>query len=319
MKEYEPVTFSFKTPYPKLNLFIKLLWEDLLNARQFIVFLICLMFLPLSSFFLTYFLNYVENPFIEHVSLFDFGNIGILTFFSYSLIFPCILSILISPFIPKELSKKTKLELGCDKLSYKTVILVKMIAILTYGTTLSSFSLFIFCLICYLFQLFYGIFSFFLLHFIYTMIILIFFESFGFLISSLINIPQKVRTISIESTIFIFLILTFIKPIIIYSSEGYGQSIYQNFFLIYVDLNYHFGNIYMFLIQTTFNPSNSSHNFFLMLLVGKNPPLLYKNKIPRFCLDNSNYISPLFSIILIIGIAILMKITAFTYFRKHDT
>jgi hypothetical protein len=317
MKAYKLENFSFNSPYPKLNLFIKLIWEDLINIRQFIVILLCLLFLPLSSLLSTYFLNSDKNPFIEHISLFNFGNIGILTFFSYSLIFPCIFSILISSFILKEVSQKTISELGCDKISYKTVYLLKTIAIITYGTIINSLSLFIFCLISYFLRLFYGVFSFFLLQFIYSIIILIFFDSFAFFTSSLINIPQKVRTIIIEFTIFIFLILTFIKPIIIYSSEGYGLNIYENFFLI-LDLNYHFANLYMFLMQTTFNPSNSSLNFFLMLLIGKYSPFLYKNEISAWYLDNQSYISPLFSILLIISLILIMKIIAFIYFKKTD-
>lgn len=319
MQEDKTENSFLKTPYSKYNLFTKLLWEDLFNVWQFIAFLISILVLPLLSLFSTYFLVYCKNPFIESISIVDFGNIGIISFFSYSLIFPCVLSILISSFIPKELTEKTKLEGGYSEISYKAILLMKIVAIFTYGMILSFVSLFIFCLICYFFQLFYSIFSFFLLQFIYTLIILMFFESFTVLISSIINIPQKVRTLVIEFIIFIFLILTFIKPIILYSSEGYGLSIYKNFFLVYMDLNYHFGNIYLFLIQTNFNPSNSIRNFFLMLLIGNYPPLLYQIEIPGWLLDNKSYISPIFSIILIISLTILMKVITFRYFINRET
>ncbi|TXT62007.1 MAG: membrane protein of unknown function [Promethearchaeota archaeon] len=300
-----------KHPISSFDLFSQILFKDLLTLKDFVVYILSILLLPLLSLLISSFTENRGAPCIENTSLFNYGNLGILMFFGFSVIIPYILSINLSSYISSRFDDSFPLKSNHTRGGPKKALLIQILAVFTYSMLLSISSLTIFCLVSLNLHVLFPAWSiktilpFFLIFINYSFLIVIFFEAFMYLLIYLLREPSKIRNAVVELSVFLFVLLTIIKPLIIYASGNIGELIYDSF-IAYIDLSYHFGNSFLFFTESYVMLSKEASYFFLMMGVRKSSTIFYNSSSPGHYFEPSSGITPLVSMGIILGVSMLL-------------
>ncbi len=282
-----------------IAIFKKTLFKDITLRKRF---LLSLLFMLIGPFLLFLFID--QSRLNKSNSILETPEIlYAVFFFSFSLVFPLLISVFSAPLISSEIYEGTMQTLVSIPIRRTQIFISKFLAVFVYGVFLSFISLSIICIISYLIRPFQDIFIFFFINFLYSLIILFFFESISIGISCLYDKPRIAFLIPLGIILFVFIAFMVIKPLLL--SDYYGPSKYETYQIYHFDLNYHFINSFFFLIEIFYSFSDYSNTFLNMFGV-------VKNGVP------TNYWHPLASFVLIISIAFIFMIIGLLRFIKRD-
>lgn len=298
VEEKEPE--SLKESFPPFILFKKTLFKDVATLPKFIGSILLMLFAPLMV--LLFFNPAYAN---QDTSIFNIG-IGLAYFmFTSSIIFSIIISMATAPLISYEIREGIMLMLISKPISRTNIILSKFIAVFLFGLIINFLSLSIICLLAYAIFPFYDILPFFLAIFVYSLMILIFFECLTIGLSCILRKPRNVLIIPVGFIIFLFLVFLMFKPMLMLGGE---PNNYEKYNLYIFDLSYHFANFFFLLVDNLLKIEPNI--IFVMYGVAR--------YTEGWDIEYTDYLSPIGSLILLISIATIMFLLGYFYFRKKD-
>ena len=297
IEEKEPEIL--KESFPPFILFKKTLFKDVATRSKFIGAIIGLMLIPLM---VIPFIN--PNRISPNTSMFEFGFGYVYFIINISVIFSIIISMGTAPLISYEIKEGIMLMLVSKPINRTNIFLSKFLAVFLFGSVISFISLSLICLLTYAFYPFYDILPFFAVVYIYSLIVLLFFECVTMGISCISRKPKNVVIIPVGLIIFLFLAFLIVKSLLMMG----GTNNYEKYGLYIFDLGYHFANFYFLLVENLLNIE--INGFFMIYGVAK-----YTDD---WDLVYTNYVPPVVSLILLISIAILIVLMGYFYFSKKD-
>ncbi len=294
---------SVKKVFPSFILFKKTLFNEVGTLPKFI-WAIIIMFL-LGPLFVIISINPSLIDYSDE-SIFDTGLGFVYLMLTTSIVFSIIISVSTAPMISFEIREGTMLMLVSKPISRANIFLSKFLAVFTFGFLINLISLSITCLLTYARYPFYDVLPFFLVILVYSLIILVFFECLTMGLSCILRKPRTVLIIPVGFIIFLFLVFLMFKPLLLLGGE---TNLYEKYHLYIFDLSYHFANAYFLLVDNLLNIEPSL--IFVMYNVAE-----YDDGFGNIVY--TNYVSPIFSLILLISIAVLAVSIGYFYFKKRD-
>lgn len=296
---------------PSIMLFKKTLFKDMLKIPKFLVCFILMILGPLIA------LLSIPSGFELYIdSLNDYLGI-IYSFYTYSLMFPIILTVIGAPLIAEELKSGTMLTLISKPISRGEILITKYLALTCFGFLLNIASLSFITLIAPLKYAFEGVAEFFVVNLLFSLIVQFFFQSIAFGFSCLFKKTRNAILIPLLVIIITFFVLMTFRPMFMFIYLGDSEvPVYVQFQLYHFDLAYHLFNAYIGVINIISGGVSESMLYFLYsfgLYTQEFDPDTWEITFTR-----NNYYSPLGSLILMLGIVIGLIILGYFIFKKRD-
>jgi len=216
-------------------------------------------------------------------------------YYNFAIMFPIIIIGSTGPLISEELRSGTMLFLVSKPITRTKIILSKFIALLVFGIIISFLSLFIICLIAILKYSFIDIGFYLGMFFLYGLIVTLFFGGITIGFSSLFSRPRNALLLPLALVIFSFLVMMMFKPLLLYATDNW----YEDLLLYNFDIGYHFSNIFLW-IGESFDPEIMNYflEIFFMFGIVK---VDYSSWPPTY--EKTNYYHPVVSLLFLILIA----------------
>jgi len=296
---------------PSIMLFKKTLFKDMLKIPKLIVSFILMILGPLMAILM------IPSGFeLYYSSLNDYLGL-IYSFYTYSIMFPIILTVVGAPLIAEELKSGTMLTLISKPISRGEILITKYLALTCFGFLLNISSLSLITLIAPLKYAFEGVAEFFVINLLFSLIVQLFFQSIAFGCSCFFKKTRNAILIPLLIIIITFFVLMTFRPLFMYMYLGDSEvPIYVQFQLYHFDLAYHLFNGYIGLLNIISGGVSESMLYFLYgfgLYTQEYDPYTWEITFTR-----NDYYSPLGSLILILSIAIGLILLGYFLFKKRD-
>ena len=310
MKSEKPgLLMSLTTP--TVILFKKTLFKDMFKIPKLVVSFILMIFGPLIAI-LTIPVGYE----LYFDSLNDFLGLTY-SFYTYSIMFPIILTVVGAPLIAEELKSGTMLTLISKPISRGGILITKYLALTCFGFLINIVSLSLITLIAPLKYAFEGVADFFIINLLFSLIIQFFFQSIAFSFSCLFKKTRNAILMPLLIIIITFFVLMTFRPLFMYMYLDDSEvPIYIQFQLFHFDLGYHLFNAYIGLINIISGGVSENMMYFLYMFG------LYTQEIDfdtwEYTFTRNDFYSPLGSLIFLLSIAIGLMFLGYFLFKKRD-
>jgi len=292
---------------PTYILFKKTLFIDLCTIPKLIGSIFFMILGPLIAIF-------IFNPFYVTDSYSIFSWLGIIVLlYSFCTIYALVMIFGAAPLISDEIKTGTMMTLISCPISRSKIILGKYFALLVYGFIVSIIFLSLLCIIARLRYKFTDIFEFFIIHFLYSIMVLIIFGSLTMAFSSIFKKPRNAALIPAILVMGTFLGLLSFRPFLMISFDIDEPSIYERYQLYHFDLGYHLMNVYTYFVELILTELPQDMIFFFdfwgIYKTGYNPPQYITRR---------NYYYPLGSLLYLIIFSVILLIIGIRYFKRRD-
>ncbi|MFX1273396.1 MAG: ABC transporter permease [Promethearchaeota archaeon] len=322
--------------HPILVIAKKTLIFNVFNIKRVLICIILMVIVPVimllitpANSYITYEYYITEEFDIEYNIIIATltETVGIIVFFySFGLIFTLFISVSAAPLISEELKSGTMIILVSKPINRHGIVIGKLIAIFLFGIFVSIISLLIITVVGMIKFPFPDPLQFFLLHFIYSIFIIISFGGLSLGISCVFKKPRNAILIPIILIIFSYLIGIIIKAILVMTTSLGTPSIYDQMQLYHFDLSYHLANLYIALAEL-YVPGASNNfvwnNFLLYFGITKYNTNLYCDSsgdcsVLHNYIITTNYYLPIISSLILILIGLLLLFGGILFLKKRD-
>lgn len=296
---------------PSIILFKKTLFKDMFKVHKFIISLILMILGPLIAILM------IPSGYDLYLSsLNDYLGL-IYGFYTYSLIFPIILTVIGAPLLAEEIKSGTMLTLISKPISRGEILITKYLALTCFGFFLNISSLSLITVIAPLKYVFDGVAEFFVINLLFSLIVQFLFQSIAFGFSCIFKKTRNAILVPLLIIIITFFILMTFRPLFMYMYLGDSEvPIYVQFQLYHFDLAYHLFNVYIGILNIISGGVSESMLYFLYgfgLYTQEFDPDTWEVTFTR-----NDYYSPLGSLILILTIAFALILLGYFIFKKRD-
>ncbi|MBN1801621.1 MAG: ABC transporter permease subunit [Candidatus Lokiarchaeota archaeon] len=303
---------------PVLMITKKTFLFNLCTIKRFLISLLIMVIGPIFMYF------FVNRALLTESSSLMYTQGLILFFYTYGLVFPIIIGVSAAPLIAEERNSGTLLTLVSKPMAREGIIIGKFIALFVFCVLLSLASITIVTIIGLLIWPFRDAGAFFLVNFIYSLIIIVFFGGLTTGLSALFKKSRNAMMFPILIIVFSFLIGLIIKQMLMWTVYGGETSLYEQFQLYHFDISYHMANIYTDMVDLIIPGVSDSWGFFLLMfgafklqqtyICGSSGQYCYQYAIPV----PSNYYTPILSMVVLLLIGILVLVAGTIYLKKKD-
>jgi ABC-type transport system involved in multi-copper enzyme maturation permease subunit len=296
---------------PSFMLFKKTLFKDMFKIPKLLVSFILMILGPLIA------LLSIPSGFELYLpSLNDYLGL-IYSFYTYSIMFPIILTVIGAPLIAEELKSGTMLTLISKPISRGEILITKYLALTCFGCLLNISSLSFITLIAPLKYDFEGVAEFFVANLLFSLIVQIFFQSIAIGFSCFFKKTRNALLIPLLLIIITFFVLMTFRPMFMFMYIGDSEvPIYVQFQLYHFDLAYHLFNGYIGILNIVSGGVSESMLYFLYMFG------LYTQRFDpdtwEISFTRNDYYSPLGSLILMLAIVIGLILLGYFIFKKRD-
>ncbi|NVM44059.1 MAG: ABC transporter permease subunit [Candidatus Lokiarchaeota archaeon] len=296
---------------PSVILFKKTLFKDMFKFPKLLVSIILMVLGPLMAILM------IPPGFeLYYTSLNDYLGLTY-SFYTYSIMFPIILTVVGAPLIAEELKSGTMLTLISKPISRGEILVTKYLALTCFGFLINIASLSLITLIAPLKYAFEGVAEFFVINLLFSLIVQLFFQSIAFGFSCLFKKTRNAILLPLLIVIVTFFVLMTFRPMFMYMYIGDSEvPIYVQFQLFHFDLAYHLFNAYIGILNIISGGVSESMMYFLYMFG------LYTQEFDEYTWEISftrnDYYSPLGSFIFLLSIAIGLLLLGYFLFKKRD-
>ncbi len=300
-----------KITTPTVILFRKTLLKDMFKIPKLLVAFILMVLGPLIAI-----LTIPAGFELYYTSLNDYLGLTY-SFYTYSLMFPIILTVVGAPLIAEELKSGTMLTLISKPISRGEILITKYLALTCFGFLINISSLSLITVIAPLKYAFEGVAEFFVINLLFSLIVQFFFQTIAFGFSCFFKKTRNALLIPLLIIIITFFVLMTFRPLFMYMYLGDSEvPIYVQFQLYHFDLAYHLFNGYIGILNIISGGVSESMMYFLYMLG------LYTQEFDpdtwEVTFTRNAYYSPLGSLILLLVIAIGLILLGYFLFKKRD-
>jgi len=291
---------------PSWILFKKTFTFNLFTPLKFLLSVIFMILIPEIGILI---LNPIDIP-LEYQFLSLIGYFVVI--FTFNIIFSLIMIFSAAPLISDEIRSGTMLTLISKPISRIKIIGSKYLALLSYGLFISCCSL-VFISLSALFKFpAVEVFQFFIIHLLYSILVLFIFGSLTISFSTIFKKPRNAALIPAVVVVFTFLIFMSFRSMLMWSFEPGEMPIYEKYQLYHFDLGYHLANVYYLIVESIISIIPTEMVFFFELFG------LYKFDFNSLEYTQTNYYSPIGSLILLLVLTVIFLVIGIFYFKKRD-
>lgn len=296
---------------PAVILFRKTLFKDMFKIPKLIISFALMILGPLIAI-----LSIPTGYELYYSSLNDYLGLTY-GFYTYSLIFPIILTVVGAPLVAEELKSGTMLTLISKPISRGEILTTKYLALTCFGFLINIASLSLITLIAPLNYAFEGVAEFFVINLLFSLIVQLFFQSVAFGFSCFFKKTRNAILFPLLIIIITFFVLMTFRPMFLFMYIGDSEvPVYVQFQLYHFDLAYHLFNGYIGILNMISGGVSESMMYFLYMLG------LYTQEWDpdtwEVTFTRNAYYSPLGSLLLMLIIAIGLILLGYFLFRKRD-
>ncbi len=299
---------------------------ELFSFRRFFIYVLIMISVPLLVLILIFIppdiVGYAPTDFSDisvysASMLINFNLVAILYYWPAGLIFTLVLSGKSAGLIADEVDRGTMLTLVSKPISRIQIVTGKYIAVFVYGAVFNFISLFLIFWISVLtvsgnILHFFGTLPFFGLIFGFSLFVEFIFLNISISLSSIMSNGRK------AGTVVFFIIISSYLVFFLFRMMG---DIYTKYSLYYFDIGYHLFNILIFFIDITkiIPPSQMWQDTFLLLYrFFVDPAIDPSQGINNGSLELINYVDPIVSLLLLVGLSILLLLIGIIRFKKRE-
>ncbi|MBN1214018.1 MAG: ABC transporter permease [Candidatus Lokiarchaeota archaeon] len=286
---------------PTIEIFKKTLFGDIGTLPRLIGGILVLLFIPIILAF-----SIDTNGLTTNSSIME-GTFFLVFYLIYMPTLLIIISLNSAPLISAEVNQGTMLTLVSYPISRRNIFLSKFFASLIFGLIIISSSLSIICISIYLRFPFQDIFLFYIINLLNWTLVLFIFQSVTIGISCLVSKPRNALFIPLMILMVFFLIFPFMKMFLLVSSDG--NPPYEQFYLYWVDIHYHFVNLLYSMLKGVLNLSPDLLQHVMTMGIAK-----YSGSVPV----ETNYVHPIISFIIVLTMGLCILFSGFLYFKNRD-
>ena len=293
--------------------------SELFSFRRFFIYITIMISVPLivltSVFTPT---DFSDISAYSASMLINFQLIVILYYWTAGLIFTLVLSGKSAGLIADEVDRGTMLTLVSKPISRFQIVVGKYIAVFVYGAVLNFSSLFLIFWISVLNV------SGNILHFLGTIPFLGFVFGFSLFVEFIfLNISISLSSIMSNGrkagTVVFFIIISSYLVFLLFRMMG--GDIYIKYSLFYFDIGYHLVNILIYFIDiTNIIPSSQmwQDTFQWLISIFVDPAIDPSQGINNGSLELINYVDPIVSLLLLVGLSIVLLLIGIIRFKKRE-
>lgn len=306
--EKSSVIMNLSTP---VILFKKTLFKDMLKIPKVLVSIFLMVFGPLMAILaIPADIDFYNNSLNDYLGL-------TYSFYTYSMMFPIILTVVGAPLIAEELKSGTMLTLISKPISRGEILITKYLALTCFGFLINIASLSLITLIAPLKYAFEGVADFFVINLLFSLIVQFFFQSVAFSFSCLFKKTRNAILMPLLIIIITFFVLMTFRPLFMYMYLDDSEvPIYIQYQFFHFDLGYHLFNAYIGIMNIISGGVSEMMMYFLYMFGLYTQEIDYETWEITF--TRNDFYSPLGSLILLLSIAIGLMLLGYFLFKKRD-
>ncbi len=324
INKYKPETITRDATHPQIETIPVLMITkkaflfNLCTIKRFLISLFIMVIGPIVVYL------FIDRNLLSEASTLMNTQGLVLFFYTYGLVFPIIIGVSAAPLIAEERNSGTLLTLVSKPIAREGIILGKFIALFMFCVLLSLANITIVTIIGLFIWPFRDAGAFFLLHFVYSLIIIICFGGLTTGLSAFFKKSRNAMIFPILIIVFSFLIGLIIKQMLMWTAYGGKPSLYEQYQLYHFDLSYHMANIYTSMVDQITPGVTDGWGFFLLMFGAfKLKPIYFCDTYGGNCYLNaiavpSNFYTPVLSVIVLVLIGALLLIGGTVYLKKKD-